>query len=516
MKIKSFLTLLFFVTVGLFFSNRAFAYLLDEQVLKTKTGKCQIRYLTEKNTKGWYVETERNECGADGWLDGYHNIVVYNAFSKPLEKLYGYFSKGYWTGNTWIEAPLLTRSSEELGVQKATFYVAKDKENGIEYIGQMVANKSKEGAYSVFNICSPFRLLAVTDQVDLFEDPHVQQQIFKNIEKHVRRFCPAEKKVMLFVSPIIEPEQSDIILYANVDLQHHESEVVWQEEALRRSKITRRVEKTTSEMILQQRRQRETADLESIRQEVYQKIRQVNPYDESVQPERIVISEKSYQPAEKEPTFSVGSPKKPDYVVQAVPDDYDLMADSQTLKNLNTSYRKGIEPNIPEDNYVPKHSSRQVKYISDEIPVVRKVDLEDDISFPLSQKAVVRHDTAPVIQISDSPEGENDTQELQSQKLDSLKIEPVAHLFILSKIKKQPILGKAIVHVAQSGTKSDAIVDIPFAMRLQGKKLKRGWYVISGYFDGTMKKSKEHLKMRGNVRLLKTIVCKTDFCQDEK
>ena len=64
------------------------AYSLEEQVLETLNKKCKIYYLTEKNTHAWHIETDREECESDKLLRGYHNITVYNAFSKPIETFF--------------------------------------------------------------------------------------------------------------------------------------------------------------------------------------------------------------------------------------------------------------------------------------------------------------------------------------------------------------------------------------------------------------------------------------------
>lgn len=522
MKVKDILKACVLIWGCLLLSSTVHAYLLDEQVLKTKGGKCQIHYLTEKNTKGWYIETERNECPRDKWLDGYHNITVYNAFSKPVEKLYGYFSKGYWTGNAWIEAPLLTRSSEDLGVQKATFHVAKDKAGEIDYIGQMIARKGKDGSYSVFNVCNPFRLLAVTKKIKAFEDPRFLQLIFKDIEKNVRRFCPAEKKVMLFVSPVVEPNQSDIVFYADIDLERHSSKVVWKDKDKEEAPGVKKREQPSYESVVVQKNDVEDADLEAIRQEVYQKIHQINPRVESVQPERIIISENSYQPPKSERRFSVGNTikpkKKPDYVIPSP--DYDLEAESDMLKKLEGYEDK--EPDVDTDlETIDSYTGRHVKYISDESAAEERKEYKstDETELYHSEKRrkviSVGNTYKADVETDESP---NETEEREEWKqppsLQNLKNQSAVHLLILSKIKKQPVLGKAVIHIAQSGAKSNAIADVPFSLTLQGKKLERGWYIIAGYFDGTLPPSKQ--AVRGHIRILKATACKTSFCKDEK
>lgn len=225
-----FLVILFFGQIPF-----AHAFLLEEQQISSKDGSCRMRYLTEKNVKGWYFTSNHLNCPNDGWLDGYHDITIYDAFSQINEKVYGYFSYGYWTGDAFVNAPFLTRFSEELGVQKATFLLAKDDLNDMDYIGQMVAKKNQNGDYGSFHVCNPFRLLIVTEQIPAFANKKRQQMVYRNIEKHVRSVCPMADKIMLFVSPVIEPKQEDIVFYSEIDLKNHTSEDTWQEDALKKS-----------------------------------------------------------------------------------------------------------------------------------------------------------------------------------------------------------------------------------------------------------------------------------------
>lgn len=501
MKIKRILVAFIISIIGVFLSSDAIAYFLDEQILRTKDGKCQIHYLSEKNTRGWYFETGQNKCDTDGWLDGYHNITIYNAFLKPVEKLYGYFSKGYWTGDAWIETPLLTRSSEELGVQKATFYVANNADVQIDYIGQMVAKKGKDGSYSKFNVCEPFRLLAVTKQIGRFENPRFLQLVFKDVEKNIRRFCPAEKNVMLFVSPVLEPDQSDIAFYADIDLEKHSSEIIWKEDT-HGYKTTKEVERVSEKLTDTQNETADETDLKAIRHAVYQKIHQINPYIESAQPERIIISEKSYQP---DWAFPVGNSSK---IQLGTDDSLDMNAETlNQIEGWTGDISEELNKNETGLEVVNSQTGRHVKYIFDELDTEKdddnlwKTKLYDnqgeEIVSPKKQNVMLKEKQQSSI----------------GQLLQNLKTEPAAHLLILSKIKKEAVLGRAVVHVSRPIDSLSAIADVPFALTLRGKGLESGWYMVTGYFDG--KTRVKHQKIRGKVRILKALACQTKFCRDE-
>ncbi len=215
--------------------SQANAYLLEEQVLETPNKKCKIYYLTEKNTHAWHIETDREECESDKLLRGYHNITVYNAFSKPVEKLYGYFSAGYWTGDSLLPEIDLKRFSDELGVQKATFPVYSDLDNNIFYIGQMSSKKTAAGTYPAFKVCAPFRMLGIIADTSRLNNPHFLQTVFQTVEKQTRRFCPAESEVQLYLSDTDNPAPEEVYMYVQLDLKSHHHKIMRSPKASRQS-----------------------------------------------------------------------------------------------------------------------------------------------------------------------------------------------------------------------------------------------------------------------------------------
>ncbi|MBO7244204.1 MAG: hypothetical protein J6V53_02845 [Alphaproteobacteria bacterium] len=269
MKRKFFLGLTFFIYTAIGFNHPLHANFVEEKEISTKDGSCSIRYLTDKNIKGWYFDAKDITCSEDGWLDGYHDLTIKNAFSKPVEQLYGYFSYGYWTGSAFVKSPFLTRFTEENGDQKATFLLARDQSYQLDYIGQMIAKQDKMGSYGSFQVCNPFRLLIVTENIPVFADKKKLRSIFKEIEKQVRSICPAEEKVMLFVSPVIEPTQEDIVFYAEMDLKNNTQKVKWQEESLKQSGY---YEKTVEAATLSNIVSPNTRDLDVLRKTIAKKI----------------------------------------------------------------------------------------------------------------------------------------------------------------------------------------------------------------------------------------------------
>lgn len=194
------------------------AFLLDEVELSTYDQKCRINYLTDKNTKGWYITVSSENC-PDGLLNGYAEVTVYDAFSRPSEQIYGYFTNGYWTGDVDLKRRSLKRSSEEYGIQKAVFEITRDTSSNITYIGQMTSRRNARDVYTSFEICDPFRVLAVTPHMALFKNPHATQAILDDVIKHTREICPAEKRILFFSATTDHPLPKDIVFYADINLE---------------------------------------------------------------------------------------------------------------------------------------------------------------------------------------------------------------------------------------------------------------------------------------------------------
>ncbi len=198
---------------------------LDESLLETADGQCRIYYLTTKNTQGWTIKTDSTDC-PNQLLNGHTEVSVYNAFGQMVDTIYGYFSNGYWTGDQHLNAPVLKRTSDEKGVQKAIFIAGSNKARRIDYIGQMSSQKTATGEYAPLSFCAPFRVLAVTQNTDVFNDEAAVQDIIDDAAANARSFCPAEKRMMFFASTKMEPQHADIFFFADVNLQTGEQNIV--------------------------------------------------------------------------------------------------------------------------------------------------------------------------------------------------------------------------------------------------------------------------------------------------
>lgn len=451
MKVKAFF-LFFILFITCSFSYSANAFLLDEQQISSKDGSCRMRYLTEKNVKGWRFAGNQLNCPNDGWLDGYHDITIYDAFSQPTEKIYGYFSYGYWTGDAFVNAPFLTRFAEDLGIQKATFLLAKDDLNEMDYIGQMVATKNQNGDYGSFHVCDPFKLLIVTEQIPAFANKKRQQIIFKNIEKHARTICPAGDKVMLFVSPVIEPKQEDIVFYSEIDLKNHTSKNTWQEDSLKKSGYySKTIEVANLEDVISPKEK----DLDALREALTKKI-DLLPFKN--------VTEKKHSTSFSDVSFVE---KKE----QALMDDVEH-----------------IDPVLKINHPVTfEESDEEITPVKDEFKYQEKET--SLLSFPTPNKNY-QHSEKPI---------------LKSEEY------PIAHQCVLSKVKKAPV-DVAFIGFVDSNSNKASYTSKPLPLIIQGKVLKKGWYKITGSLDA----NDQPPFYRGTVMVKKIQSCKDAQCEVNK
>ena len=290
----------------------------------------------------------------------------------------------------------------------SAFLLSRDEAYQLDYIGQMVSKRDKTGNYGSFQVCNPFKLLIVTENIPIFADKKKLNLIFKEIEKQVRSLCPTEEKVMLFVSPVIEPQQDEIIFYAEMDLRTNTQKVKWQEDALRRSGF---YEKTIETATLTNVSAPDTKDLDVLRKTIAKKINLL-PFKVKKESQNI-----SFESPKKEISF-------------------------ESEEQPSTSFTK--QEGTSEEELL---------------------DLNDE-PFENPQFLI--------------PEPKKNYQQPTSLYAESSS--PVMHLCILSKIKREAVPIKAIVHI-QDNTYNQSFTNLPLPLKIEDHALKSGWYQITGMLN---------------------------------
>lgn len=531
MKMRKYLLGIF---VGVFLMNpmRSFAYLLDEQMLKTKDQSCSFYYLTTKNTQGWYFKTSSEAC-QNGFLNGYADVTVYNAFSKPIEQIYGYFSNGYWTGEERLgKKDILSRVSDEYGVQKAFFLVDEDKTSDIRYIGQMNARKTKEGSYTPFSFCKPFKVLAVTPNEALFQNPHTVQSLLDTIQKQVREVCPDEEQIMFFASSEKKPTVEDIFFYADVNLKTGETTVkhrVKESVAMRGDgKIPVRREKSV--VLSRFVPNKSTVSLAM----ADQKVSENNPPLEKQQSVSVQADKNRVSLSEQDlilkssvlPTGIEGNELGQESASRERMLKKVEKSDEAPLTDFLTESERAVFLGKAIDKSSLSETAEETGAVSDadddEQPVQSFFSEDDEemkttlFSDGLEYGTVNR----PEAEESQSLQQGLDLKEAEKQEnphmnthssAESQVLDKAPHLRVVSRVLKKPVYGTAIVHI-QKTAGNTAWVDKPIPLVLQGQNLVPEWGIVSGLFifpDDKTKKDTEDV-----VRVSSFMPCQEAYCRD--
>lgn len=498
--------------LGVFCITNAHAYLLEEQTLKTPKNKCQIIYLTEKDTRGWHIKTEREECGKDKFLTGYHHITVYNAFKNPVEDLYGYFSNGYWTGNDYIRNVEFKRFSDELGIQKATFSFYVDNKNEIEYIGQMSTQKTNAGTYPAFQVCEPFRVLGVVKDLQILDNPHILQTIFKTVEKETRRFCPTEKRVMLFLSDTENPQQTDIRLFVKMNLATHRHQIIRPKEeeiptpqliktetgetVTRIAGSSKGKRKELRKSVIHKKTQKQMQKQDAFLEEEFIEVmpeaetNETEVFDVEVMETEEIENVVESRSDKKEEHFVENEPKTPLKSKKTIKEETPI-SDLTTNTTLSTAEKAALYFNSANHQAIaPKQG-----YTEEEVHIPQKKSLLQPLAPAVIETVDVSVQEAGLIDLAD-------------------KKQPLSHIALIAKVLEAPVLVQTAIHTGTMRIDGMGETTEPIRVETQGAYMPTDWYLVKGYFLPYTQTKKE--KYTGIIQVLDSQKCATSFCQDKK
>lgn len=186
-------------------------------VILTSEQGCQIHYITDKNVDGWSIGGQLGEC-PDGWIDGYADITISNAFGKPVEQIFGHFRNGFWVGSKAIPFSVVGLSETNDNERALNVELDQNEEHNIQYLGQLRAKKMADGSFDAFTACPTTRILAVTENRDIFENETVQSELLNEAIHYAKTLCPEINGIHFYGAPISEPSDKDIFFFAEIDL----------------------------------------------------------------------------------------------------------------------------------------------------------------------------------------------------------------------------------------------------------------------------------------------------------
>lgn len=512
-RMKKF-TLLLGLTLS-FIGTSAFAesFLLDEQRIYTQNNKCYINYLTEKNTSGWYAETNREECGESGALTGYHNITIYNAFSKPIEKLYGYFSNGYWTGDSFLKQVEFNRFSDELGIQKATFnFSGENKPSGMHYIGQMVTKKTSSGTYPAFRVCSPMRVLGIVDDVKKLDDPHFLQRIFTYVERKVRLMCPMDEQVMLFLSSSDNPKQEEIAVFVRMNLKNRRHKIIRADELRAVPKPLRiKSEKgKTLSVFLGKTKPSETTSAKEAEDKIIANAELVEADEissEDIPESAVEILTDTV--TEDAPDNETSASDKTDTTEKSANKDNTAKTAQQRATTATQQNKTNAHSKKPLSS-AEQAAQDAAAYFNSGGDGEQGGNATEDETFriPRPKKSYLQ------------PLGKKDErgfsdrfQEQFAERDISKTIEPLANVFLISKVLNAPVIARSAVHIDAMHMDNTGYALRPIPTNLEGKYVPEGWHIIKGYYyaypDGETESG------QGVIRIIGAEECTRAICREK-
>ena len=217
--------------------------------------------------------------------------------------------------------------------------------------------------------------------------------------------------------------------------------------------------------------------------------------------------------------------------VLAITTDIDLFRDEAVQQNLISSVVQRAREICPQSMQIQFYASNQDNPLEEDIFFFADIDLEAKhvkvrrIPTPSETRKVIRLEkqdknqsieaelqslSSPQSTMKDTVEKDPDISVPSEEKrtvlpvLDvdtEIRLDKIPHLLTASRLLKQPVEGKALVHIAYFNDIGEAVTDKPVALKVKGNGLSLGWGVLSGVFTYLQPTGKLN-ELRGMVDVL--------------
>ena len=191
----------------------------NEYLIYTPDKKCLLHYLSQTpiDQTSQIEITQRSELDDVQCLEkGFASVNVTNG--KDTITLNGYFLNGFYIGATPLNSYAIKRSADPNGTQNLYYFIDKDDELAVRYIGKMRAYPMN-GAYTSFEVCSPFEVVVQTQNKDLFKENDTIQNIFTVVKSYALTLCPKVQTIVFGAtdSPSLDKDGVFFQEYLNKD-----------------------------------------------------------------------------------------------------------------------------------------------------------------------------------------------------------------------------------------------------------------------------------------------------------
>ncbi|MBE6449776.1 MAG: hypothetical protein E7013_03695 [Alphaproteobacteria bacterium] len=166
--------------------------LLNEYLIYTADKQCFIHYLsTNPISDDLHIEVEETSEQKDVkcFEKGHFKINILNDKNDILQTLDGFFIDGFFIGQLPLNSHVIKRSAEKNGTQNLYYFLDKNDDLKIQYVGKMQAELTGN-IYTHFEVCDSFEIWLQTPNKDLFTDQTTIQNLFTVAKSYAQTLCP--------------------------------------------------------------------------------------------------------------------------------------------------------------------------------------------------------------------------------------------------------------------------------------------------------------------------------------
>ncbi len=170
---------------------------LNEYLIYTADKQCFLHYLSPvAPSQNQTIQiTKQSDLKEVQCLEkGFASVDIKDEKNNSLQTLNGYFLNGFFIGATPLNSYAIKRSANADGTQHLYYFIDKDDELDIEYIGKMNAHLIN-GVYTSFESCSPFEVTLKTQNKDLFKENDTIQNLFTVAKSYALTLCPQVQQI---------------------------------------------------------------------------------------------------------------------------------------------------------------------------------------------------------------------------------------------------------------------------------------------------------------------------------
>ncbi|MBO5998020.1 MAG: hypothetical protein J6P93_05805 [Alphaproteobacteria bacterium] len=190
---------------------------LNEYLIYTPDKKCFLHFLSTTPPamyKNIQIIQQADLEGVQCLEKGFASVNITDDNNNLIQNLNGYFLNGFFIGSLPLNSYAIKRSAERNGTQNLFYFIDKDDNLKIQYVGKMQAHL-KNNVYSHFEACYPFEILLQTQNKSLFEDDSTIKNLFTVAKSYAQTICPHVDHIVLSATDSPSLDKSGLFFQRN-------------------------------------------------------------------------------------------------------------------------------------------------------------------------------------------------------------------------------------------------------------------------------------------------------------